>query len=103
MMQEIPLLKMASEIALSHHEKWDGSGYPNGLKAENIPLVGRITALADVFDALTSVRPYKKAWAVDDVIEYLKTNSGLQFDPEITETFIQIIPDIMELRTQYND
>ena len=96
-----PLLNMASVIALTHHEKWDGSGYPNGLKAENIPLVGRITALADVFDALTSVRPYKKAWSVEDSVALIKEESGKHFDPVLVEHFLNILNSIIDIKTEY--
>ena len=97
------IMELAQSIALNHHEKWDGSGYPNGLKGQEIPIEARIASICDVFDALTSDRPYKKAWPLDDVIDYLKSNSGIQFDPEITEVFLQIIPEIVTLRTQYQD
>ena len=70
------LLQMAQEIALYHHEKWDGSGYPHGLKGEEIPLSARIVAIADVFDALTSERPYKKAWPIEKAIAVLEARSG---------------------------
>ncbi len=96
-----PMMMMAREIALSHHEKWDGSGYPNGHKGENIPLVGRIAALADVFDALTSVRPYKKAWSVDEAIDYIKDHSGKQFDPKMVEYFMQNIDEIVSIKEKY--
>ena len=96
-----PLLNMASEIALTHHEKWDGSGYPNGLKGVDIPLVGRITALADVFDALTSERPYKKAWSVDDSVALIKENSGTQFDPVLVEYFLIVLDSIVAIKQQY--
>ena len=96
-----PLLNMASEIALTHHEKWDGSGYPNGLKGEDIPLVGRITALADVFDALTSERPYKKAWPVEEAVALIKSESGKHFDPALVEHFLHILNSLMEIRDQY--
>ena len=96
-----PLLNMASVIALTHHEKWDGSGYPNGLKAEAIPLVGRVTALADVFDALTSERPYKKAWTVEDSVALIKKESGKQFDPALVEHFISILDSIIEIKDEY--
>jgi putative two-component system response regulator len=89
------LMSMAKEIALTHHEKWDGSGYPNGLKGENIPLAGRIAALADVFDALTTERPYKKAWEADKAAALIKENSGSQFDPELLERFISILPSFV--------
>lgn len=96
-----PLLNMASVIALTHHEKWDGSGYPNGLKGEKIPLVGRITALADVFDALTSERPYKKEWPVEEAVSWIKEQSGQHFEPALVEHFLAIIDSIMEIKDRY--
>ncbi|MDH5388090.1 MAG: response regulator [Gammaproteobacteria bacterium] len=98
---DTPLLNMASEIALTHHEKWNGSGYPNGLKGENIPLVGRITALADVFDALTSERPYKKAWSVEDSVSLIKKESGQHFDPALVEHFLAILDSMVDIKQQY--
>ena len=98
---DMPLLNMASDIALTHHERWDGNGYPNGLEGEGIPLVGRITALADVFDALTSVRPYKKAWTVEDSVALIKEESGKQFDPELVEYFLAILSDIVNIKTEF--
>jgi putative two-component system response regulator len=95
------LLCMAREIALTHHEKWDGSGYPNGLKGEAIPLVGRITALADVFDALTSERPYKKAWNINDAVELIQSESGKHFDPSLVAHFLELLPEIVVIRDQY--
>jgi len=92
------LLELARVIALTHHEKWDGSGYPNGLKGEDIPQPARIVAVADVFDALTSSRPYKKAWAVEDAISFMKDNSGTHFDPEAIESFLAIMPEILTVR-----
>ena len=83
--------ELASQIALTHHEHYDGNGYPNGLKGEEIPICGRITALVDVYDALTHQRPYKKAWAKEDVIEYIKQHSGTQFDPKIVDIFLKVI------------
>jgi putative two-component system response regulator len=97
------LLSMARVIALTHHEKWDGSGYPSGLKGEEIPLVGRITSIADVFDALTSARPYKKAWPIEDAVTYLKREAGYSFDPELVGKFIDILPQILAVRAQYSD
>jgi putative two-component system response regulator len=84
------LLRMASEIALTHHENWDGSGYPRGLKGEQIPLSGRIVALADVFDALSNERTYKEAWSVGDAIDEICQRKGRQFDPHVVEAFIQV-------------
>jgi len=95
------LLSMARVIALSHHEKWDGSGYPNGLAGENIPRVGRVVALADVFDALTSVRPYKKAWSVNDAMEYIETNRGKHFDPHLVDQFRTRLPDILAIKDDF--
>jgi putative two-component system response regulator len=88
-------LQMAKEIACSHHEKWDGTGYPSKLSGEEIPLVGRITAICDVFDALTSSRPYKKAWPVEQAIEELKILKGNYFDPELTDVFLTVLPSII--------
>lgn len=87
-------LRMAESIALSHHEKWDGSGYPRGLKEEEIPLVGRICAIADVFDALTSSRPYKRAWSCDEAIAEIKRLKKTHFDPKLVEAFGDISKDI---------
>jgi putative two-component system response regulator len=97
------LLCLAREIALSHHEKWDGSGYPQGLAKEAIPQSGRIVAVADVFDALTSTRPYKKAWAVDDAVAFIKENAGHHFDPEVTMHFLKCLPEIITVRENYTE
>jgi len=97
------LMNMAKEIALSHHEKWDGSGYPNGLAGEAIPQSGRIAALADVFDALTSERPYKKAWTVEAAVELIKENSGKHFDPELVEVFLEQLPNILLIRERFSE
>jgi putative two-component system response regulator len=85
-----PLLRMAEEIALTHHERWDGRGYPRGLAGEEIPLVGRIVAVVDVFDALTHARPYKKAWTVADALEELVRERGKQFDGAIVDAFLTL-------------
>ena len=85
-----PLLRMAESIALSHHEHWDGSRYPLGLVGEEIPLAGRIVAVADVFDALTHERPYKEAWSISDAAAEIVSQSGRQFDPAIVEAFTRL-------------
>jgi putative two-component system response regulator len=95
------LLSMARVIALSHHEKWDGSGYPNGLAGEAIPLVGRIVAVADVFDALTSERPYKKAWSTEAALEYIAANGGTHFDPQVVTLFMRRQADILSITREY--
>lgn len=95
------MLKMAEEIALTHHEKWDGSGYPQGLCGDQIPLVGRITAICDVFDALISERPYKKAWPLKDAIEEIKKGRGTQFDPYLVDLFMELVPKILAIKEQY--
>ena len=97
------LLKIARTIALCHHEKWDGSGYPNGLAGEAIPIEARIVAIADVFDALTSTRPYKKSWSIDDATAYIKEESGKHFDPDLVQAFIQVLPAIEKIREQLMD
>lgn len=96
-----PLLIIARTIALTHHEKWDGSGYPNKLKGEEIPVEGRIVALADVFDALTTVRPYKKAWSVEDAVNFIRRESGKHFDPHLAGTFIGKLPEILSIRERW--
>lgn len=96
------LMKMAERIALTHHERWDGKGYPQGLKGEEIPLIGRITAVCDVFDALLSRRPYKKPWTLDETLTEIKSASGAQFDPRVVEAFFNILPNINDLNDQYS-
>jgi len=95
------LMTMASQIALAHHEKWDGSGYPHGLKGEEIPLEARVVAVCDVFDALTTTRPYKKAWPVEEAINYIADNSGKHFDPVLTQLCPEILPAILDIRERY--
>ena len=97
------LMRMAREIALTHHEKWDGSGYPNGLAGEAIPQSGRIAAIADVFDALTSARPYKKAWTVEAAVDMLREQSGRHFESELVEVFIGELPRILAIRQRFAD
>lgn len=97
-----PLLKLAKECALTHHERWDGKGYPRGLKGADIPLVGRIVAIADAFDSITTERPYKKAWTVDEAVEEIKGGKGTQFDPVLVDVFLDILPDIIRIKEQYS-
>jgi putative two-component system response regulator len=84
------LLALARDIALTHHERWDGSGYPGGLAGDDIPIAGRIVALADVFDALTHARPYKPAWGVQDAVAEIKRAGGAQFDPVLVDAFAEL-------------
>jgi putative two-component system response regulator len=97
------LLEMARVVALSHHERWDGSGYPSGSRGEEIPLVGRVVALADVFDALTSERPYKKAWSVGDAVDEVRRSSGSHFDPRLVEAFMDRLPVILDIRKKHEE
>lgn len=97
------LLRLAREIALSHHEKWDGSGYPNRLSGEAIPQSGRIVAVADVFDALISSRPYKKPWTVDAATTFVQDNAGSHFDPVVAACFLGCLPEILEIRNRYQE
>ena len=92
---------MAREIALNHHEKWDGSGYPRGIGGAEIPVEARIIAIADVFDALTSERPYKKAWPVEEAVQLLREQSGRHFDPELVELFLGQLPAILEIKERW--
>lgn len=91
------LLETARVIALTHHEKWDGSGYPSKLTGTEIPIEGRIAAIVDVFDALTSKRPYKKAWPIEDAVADMKEQSGRHFDPELVEHFLAILPGVIKI------
>ncbi len=100
---ESPLIQMAKSIAMSHHECWDGSGYPNKLKEESIPIEGRITAIADVFDALTSNRPYKVAWPFGEAVTYIKDQSNKSFDPSLVEVFMKNLLDIEEVSKKLAD
>jgi len=95
------MLALARQIALTHHEKYDGSGYPNGLAGEAIPLAGRIVAIADVFDALTSVRPYKKAWTEEEALNFLREQKERHFDPALVELFAEQMPAIREVRLRW--
>ncbi|MGN7610819.1 HD domain-containing phosphohydrolase [Magnetococcales bacterium HHB-1] len=96
-----PLMQMAYTVALTHHEKWDGSGYPKGLKGEDIPLVGRIIAIADVFDALTTARPYKEAWTVEEAIERMQKDKETHFDPQLVDLFVEILPEVIKIKERY--
>ncbi|TAM58679.1 response regulator [bacterium] len=95
------ILRMAASIALSHHEKFDGSGYPKGLKGEQIPIEGRICAISDVFDALTSKRPYKEAWPVERALRTIDESDGSHFDPRIVRAFKQGFDEIMKLKQRF--
>ncbi|MGI8632939.1 MAG: HD-GYP domain-containing protein [Solirubrobacterales bacterium] len=97
------LVQMAESIALTHHERWDGSGYPNGLAGPEIPEAGRICALADVFDALTSERPYKQAWSLTDAREEIRSQSGRQFDPRLVSLFDNSFDEAAHIRQQVRD
>ncbi len=98
-----PVLQMGEAIALTHHERWDGSGYPNLLAGEDIPLVGRICAIADVFDALSSKRCYKEPWPLENVLQELRLLSGIQFDPRLIEMFDELLPIILDIQRTYTD
>ncbi len=100
---EAQVLQMARRVALYHHEKWDGSGYPEGLAGEAIPLEARIVALCDVFDALTSERPYKKAWTVEAALDLLRDEAGRHFDPVLVEHFIAELPQMLAIRERWAD
>lgn len=97
------VLQMARAVALGHHEKWDGSGYPNGLAGLAIPLEARIVAIADVFDALTSKRPYKDAWPAEEAMAFIQSQSGRHFDPDLVEAFIPLLPELLAIRQRWAD
>ena len=97
------LIELAKLVSLTHHEKWDGSGYPNQLKGEDIPIEGRIVALADVFDALTSVRPYKDAWSIEAAMALIHKEKNKHFDPQLVEIFEQQLEQIIEIKERWKD
>lgn len=97
------LLQLAHKLALEHHEKWDGSGYPHGLKGEQISVEGRIVAIADVFDALTSKRPYKEAWSVEEALEHMQTQAGKHFDPHLINLFVNNLDAIIAIKNTYQE
>jgi len=98
---EAPLFKLAAEVALNHHEKWDGSGYPGGREGADIPESARIVAIADVFDALTMKRPYKEAFPVSDAIAIIRAGAGQHFDPRLTQLFIDNIDEILQIKQRW--
>lgn len=97
------LLQAAREIALHHHERWDGTGYPAGLAGEEIPLMARIAAIADVFDALLTSRPYKLPWRVEDAVAHIEAGAGAHFDPGLIEPFRRALPQMLKIREQFAD
>ena len=97
------MLAMAARIALSHHEKWDGTGYPLRLRGEAIPIEARIVAVCDVFDALTSDRPYKRAWSVDDALAFLQREAGAHFDPALVPLFVQRADEVRKVYRRWSE
>ena len=97
------MIRLAAEIAATHHENWDGSGYPNGLEGEDIPISGRITALADVFDALGSKRCYKEPWPREKIIEFIRGESGRKFDPRMVDFLIENLDGAEQIRVDLPD
>ncbi|WP_261816884.1 HD-GYP domain-containing protein [Vibrio gallicus] len=97
------LMQMAKTVAQTHHEKWDGTGYPHGLSGEEIPLSGRICGIADVFDALTSQRPYKRAWSLDEAFTFLQQQKGHHFDPTLVELFLGLRSEIEQIMNTYQE
>lgn len=98
-----PLLKVAATVAYEHHEHYNGNGYPRGINGEKISIYGRIVAVADVFDALATDRIYKKAWSLDEIVTYLKAQSGKQFDPELIELFVSKLDQFIEIKNRFKD
>ncbi|MFC6440880.1 two-component system response regulator [Bowmanella sp. JS7-9] len=97
------LISLAKSVSLTHHEKWDGSGYPIGLAGEAIPIEGRIVALADVFDALTSKRPYKDAWPLEKALGFIQEQAGKHFDPALVTLFVENIEQILAIKARFED
>jgi putative two-component system response regulator len=100
---KIGFVRMGAMIAMTHHEKWDGSGYPKGLKGRQIPLAGRIVPLADVFDALTSKRPYKEAFSIEKSYRIIEQGRGNHFDPDVVDAFFSIQDQILDIKDKHQD
>ncbi|MBV8046781.1 MAG: response regulator [Paludibacterium sp.] len=100
---DAPIFQLAAEVALSHHEKWDGSGYPHGARGEAIPASARIVAIADVFDALTMARPYKAAWTEQEAIAHMRAGRGAHFDPALLDAFFDIMPAIADIKHVWDE
>jgi putative two-component system response regulator len=98
---EAGFIKLAEVIALTRHEKWDGSGYPNGLTGEDIPIAGRITAIADVFDALTSKRPYKEPFPLEKSFSIIREGRGTHFDPAVVDAFFAVTDEILAIKERF--
>ncbi|MFN9153707.1 MAG: HD domain-containing phosphohydrolase [bacterium] len=98
-----PVIQAGAEIAWSHHEKFDGTGYPRGLTGDSIPLFGRIVAIADVFDALTSARPYKRPWSVEEALSFMREQAGRHFDPRLLDAFFVVLPDVIAMGARFSD
>ncbi|MDU0353929.1 response regulator [Paraglaciecola aquimarina] len=97
------LIALAKVVSMTHHEKWDGTGYPKQLKGEDIPIEGRIVAIADVFDALTSVRPYKDAWSIEKTMDFMHSQKGQHFDPVLIDLFTQELDQILQIKDRWKD
>lgn len=100
---ERDILRAAAIIAYQHHEKWDGSGYPQGLRGEEIHIYGRICAIADVFDALGSDRSYKKGWPLEEILDFLHRERGRHFDPRLIDLFLDNLDAFIAIRDQFRD
>ena len=100
---QAPLFQLAAEIALRHHEKWNGTGYPDGLAGTAIPESARIVAIADVFDALSMKRPYKEAWPLESILDHLRQQSGQHFDPAVVTAFESCLPQILEIKADWHN
>ena len=99
---EAPLFKLAAEVALNHHEKWDGSGYPSGLAGDEIPLAARIVAIADVFDALTMERSYKRSWSIEEAFAHIQQDANKHFDPHLVECFLSIEEELRDIKEKWS-
>ena len=98
---EGPVFKLAAEVSLHHHERWDGTGYPKALEGTAIPQSARIVAVADVFDALSMKRPYKDAWPVERILAHIRADAGKHFDPELVDAFVNILPEILDIQGRW--
>ncbi|WP_394790471.1 two-component system response regulator [Rhodoferax sp.] len=100
---EAPVFQLAAEVALRHHERWDGTGYPDGLRGQEIPKSARIVALADVFDALSMRRPYKEAWPIERILDYIHAGTAAHFDPMVVHAFKDILPELLDIRKRWTE